>query len=321
MGTRSSSSKNATGASVGRGYALAVVAAAFLSTTAIFIRYLTQNYAMPALVLALWRDVFVVATLVPVFAIARPRLLRLDARQLPFLAAYGFVLALFNSLWTLSVSLNGAAVATVLVYSSAAFTALLGRLLLKEKLGGAKIVAVILSLCGCALVAGVLDLGNWRGSVAGVVTGIVGGLAYAGYSLMGRAAADRGLDPWTTLVYTFGFAAIILFGVNCLPGSPLPGSAKELGDIAWLGGSWLGWIVLFLLAAVPTVGGFGLYNVSLSILPSSVASIVVSLEPVFTSVTAYALLGERLTAVQVTGAAMILGGVVVLNLFEGRRAP
>jgi drug/metabolite transporter (DMT)-like permease len=300
-----------------RGYAVAVVAAMFLSTTAIFIRYLTLTYAIPALALALWRDVFVVVALAPIFAVAKPGLLRLNARHLPYLAFYGLVLALFNSLWTLSVSLNGAAVATVLVYSSGAFTAILGRMLLKERLGLAKIAAVVLSLSGCALVAGILELGSWHGDLAGVLTGIVGGLAYAGYSLMGRSAADRGLDPWSTLIYTFGFAALFLFIVNAIPGAPLPGSSRTLGDILWLGASWKGWLVLFLLAAVPTVGGFGLYNVSLSILPSSVASLVVSLEPVFTAITAYLILGERLTAIQIAGAAMILGGVVVLRLFEG----
>jgi drug/metabolite transporter (DMT)-like permease len=304
-----------------RGYVAAVAAAIFLSTTAIFIRYLTQAYAIPALVLALWRDVFVVATLVPVFAIAKPSLLRLRARYLPYLALYGLVLALFNSLWTLSVSLNGAAVATVLVYSSSAFTAILGRLLLKERLGIAKLAAVVMSLLGCALVAGILELGSWRGNFLGVLVGIAGGLSYAGYSLMGRSAADRGLGPWTTLVYAFGFAAVFLFLVNAIPGAPLPGSSRTMGDLLWLRASWKGWLVLFLLAAIPTVGGFGLYNVSLSILPSSVASLVVSLEPVFTAVSAYLLLGERLTAVQLLGAAMILGGVVVLRIFYDGRGP
>jgi drug/metabolite transporter (DMT)-like permease len=303
-----------------KGYAVAVAAALFLSTTAIFIRYLTQTFAMPALVLALWRDVFVVVTLVPVFAIARPRLLRLRAGHLPYLILYGLVLALFNSLWTLSVSLNGAAVATVLVYSMVAFTAILGRIFLREKLGWIKIAAVILSICGCALVAGMLDLGTWKGNLVGVLVGVIAGLSYAFYSLFGRSAANRGLDPWTTLIYTFVFAAIFLFFVNCVPGAPLPGSAKKLGDILWLGASWKGWLVLFLLAAVPTVGGFGLYNVSLSILPSSVASLVVSLEPAFTAVFAFLILGERLSAVQLLGAALILGGVVVLRLFEGRAA-
>jgi len=304
-----------------RGYAIAVAAAVFLSTTAIFIRFLTLSYAIPALVLALWRDVFVVATLAPAFALLKPSLLRAPPKHLPYLALYGLVLALFNSLWTLSVSLNGAAVATVLVYSSSAFTAILGRMLLKERLGIAKLAAVILSLSGCALVAGVLELGSWQGNFTGVLTGIAGGLSYAGYSLMGRSAADRGLDTWTTLIYAFGFAAVFLFLVNAIPGAPLPGSSRSLGDIFWLGASWKGWLVLFLLAAVPTVGGFGLYNVSLSILSSSVASLVVSLEPAFTAVFAFVLLGERLSPVQLFGAAMILGGVAVLRIFDNRRGP
>jgi drug/metabolite transporter (DMT)-like permease len=305
--------------SAARGYILAVAAAAFLSTTSIFIRHLRLEYAMPELVLALWRDVFVVATLVPAFAIARPRLLRAPARQLPYLAAYGLVLALFNALWTLSVSLNGAAVATVLVYSSGAFTAILGRVFLRERLGWAKVAAVVLILGGCALVAGVLELGSWTGSVAGVSVGVLGGLSYACYSLMGRTAADRGLDPWTTLIYAFAFATAFLLAANLLPGSPLPGSARSAADLLWLGGAWKGWLILLLLAAIPTVGGFGLLNVSLTILPSSVASLVVSLEPVFTAVLAYFILGERLGSAQLGGGALILGGVVTLRLFDGRR--
>ena len=302
-----------------KGYVIAAIAALFLSTTAIFIRFLTQGYQVPALVLALWRDVFAVVTLVPAFALAKPRLLRAPAGLLPYLALYGLVLALFNSLWTLSVSLNGAAIATVLVYSSGAFTAILGRIFLKERLGPAKLAAVAMSLCGCALVAGILELGAWKGNLVGVLIGVAAGLSYALYSLFGRSAADRGLDPWTTLVYTFAFAALFLFLVNCVPGAPLPGSSRNLGDILWLRQAWKAWLVLFLLAAIPTVGGFGLYNVSLSILPSSVASLVVSLEPVFTAIFAYVLLGEKLTAVQLAGGALILGGVIVLRLFFDRR--
>ena len=301
-----------------KGYTVAVIAALFLSTTSIFIRHLTQTYAVPALVLALWRDIFVVVTLVPVFAIARPRLLRLPIRHLPYLLVYGLVLALFNSLWTLSVSLNGAAVATVLVYSSGAFAAILGRIFLKERLDWPKLAAVLLILLGCALVAGILELGSWQGNLVGVAIGITGGVSFAAYSLFGRSAANRGLDPWTTLVYVFGFAAIFLFLVNCIPGAPLPGSSRTVADILWLGSSWKGWLILFLLSAIPTVGGFGLYNVSLSLLPSSIASLVVSLEPVFTAVLAFLILGERLTAIQLAGGALILGGVVVLRLFEGR---
>ena len=98
------------GDNLSRGYALAVVSAAILSTTAIFIRYLTQTYRMPALVLALWRDGLVALTVLPVLWRLCPARLRVGGRHLPYLAAYGFVLASFNGLWVLSVALNGAAV-------------------------------------------------------------------------------------------------------------------------------------------------------------------------------------------------------------------
>lgn len=302
-----------------RGYAIALASAVFLSTTAIFIRHLTQTYHIPALVLAFWRDVFVVLTLLPVLGLLRPTLLAAGRRNLPYLLVYGLVLAVFNSLWTLSVALNGAAVATVLVYCSAGFTALLGWWFLKERLYGAKIVAVVLSLGGCVFVSGALDAATLSANLAGILTGVFAGLSYASYSLLGRSAAQRGLNPWTTLLYTFGFAAVFLLGFNLLPGGILPGSAAQPGDLFWLGNALPGWGVLFLLAAGPTVAGFGLYNVSLTYLPSSVANLVVTLEPAFTAVSAYLLFDERLNAVQLGGALLILAGVVFLRVYEGRQ--
>jgi len=299
-----------------RGYGIALISAVILSTTAIFIRHLTHSYHLPALVLAFWRDSFVALTLLPVLARVRPGLLRVDRAQLRYLAAYGLVLALFNALWTLSVALNGAAVATVLVYCSAAFTALLGWWLLRERLDWGKLLAVALSLGGCVLVSEALDPAVWRANLLGILTGVSSGLLYALYSLMGRSAAQRGLNPWTTLLYTFAFAALFLFGANLLPAGVLPGS----GDLLTLGTAWGGWGVLFLLAAGPTVAGFGLYNVSLSYLPSSVANLIVTLEPAFTAVIAYFLLGERLNGVQLLGSLLILSAVVFLRLYEERLA-
>ena len=301
-----------------RGYAVALTAAAFLSTTAIFIRYLTQTYAVPPLVLAFWRDVFVVLTLLPILALRSPGLTRARPADLRYLVGYGLALALFNAFWTLSVALNGASVATVLVYCSAGFTVLLGWWLLKERLTWARLLAAGLSLGGCALVAGLLDSTEIQIQAGGVVAGILAGLLYAVYSLMGRQAAHRGLNPWTTLLYTFGFAGLFLLPANLLPGGPLPGSAASPADFFRLGASLTGWGMLILLAAVPTLAGFGLYNVSLSLLPSSVANLILTLEPVFTALTAYVILGEQMTPTQIAGALVTLGGVVFLRVWEGR---
>jgi drug/metabolite transporter (DMT)-like permease len=303
-----------------RGYTIAVMSAAILSTTAIFIRHLTQTYHLPALILAFWRDLFVFLTFLPILALRFRGLLRVNRQNLGYLVLYGLILALFNSLWTLSVSINGAAVATVLTYCSAGFTALLGWWVLKERLDWSKMLAVALSLGGCVLVANALDPAAWRLNLLGIVTGILSGLLYAIYTLMGRSASQRGLNPWTTLLYTFGFAAVFLLGFNLLSGGHIPGTATAPADLLWLGKAWAGWGMLFLLAAGPTLAGFGLYNVSLTYLPSSVANLVVTLEPVFTAVMAFFLLGEQLTSIQILGGVLILGGVVFLRIYEGRLA-
>jgi drug/metabolite transporter (DMT)-like permease len=301
-----------------RGYSIAVVSAVILSTTAIFIRYLTQTYQLPALVLAFWRDLFVALTLLLILRMLRPGLLRIRHKDLRYLIIYGLVLAIFNALWTLSVALNGAAISTVLAYCSAGFTALLGWWFLKERLDWAKIVAVVLSLGGCLLVSNALDAAAWTANFIGILTGILSGLLYAIYSLMGRSASQRDLNPWTTLLYTFGFAALFLLSFNLLPGGFVPGKAVQVTDLLWLGKSLSGWGILFVLAAGPTLAGFGTYNISLSYLPSSVANLIVSLEPAITAVMAYFLFGELLTGIQIIGSLMILTGVVFLRIYEGK---
>jgi drug/metabolite transporter (DMT)-like permease len=301
-----------------KGYPIALLSAVILSTSAIFVHHLTETYDLPPIILSFWRDLFVAIVLLIILVLIRPGLLRITRQHLYYLIMYGFVLAVFNSVWTLSVSLNGAAVGTVLAYCSAAFTALLGWWLLKENLSWVKFLAVLFCLGGCVLVAGALDPAAWSINLIGIITGIGSGLFYAIYTLMGRSASNRGLNPWTTLLYTFGFGAVWLLGIDLVGNGALPGTAPGLSGLLWLGTDWLGWLILFILAAIPTVAGFGLYNVSLSLMPSSVVNLIVTTEPAFTALWAYFLLGERFTLVQVIGSALIVTGVIFLRLWENR---
>jgi drug/metabolite transporter (DMT)-like permease len=299
-----------------RGYLICIIATILWSSTAIFIRYLTVNYQMPPLVLAFWRDLFLAAVLGTAFAIFSPIRLHLKRRDWKFIFFYGLVLSLFNSSWTISVALNGAAVSTVLAYSSAAFTAVFGWWLFGEKLGGLKITAVALSLLGCLFVSGAYDISAWQLNPVGVITGLASGIWFAGYSLMGKAASERSINPWTTLVYTFGIAALFIFIYNQL-GRWLPAGVAST-DLFWLGSAVVGWLVLFILAVGPTVGGYGLYTVSLTYLPASVANIIATLEPVMTAILAFILLGERFTPPQWVGSVLIISGVIVLRLSQER---
>lgn len=306
--------------SVSRGYTAALISALLLSTTAILIRILTQDYHMPALVLAFWRDVMAAGAILLVLLAVKPMLLKVTRSEVGYLVLYGFVLALFNASWTLSVALNGAAISTVLVYSSAAFTALLGRWLLKEALDWVKILAILLTFGGCFFVSGILDQSQLSANLAGILTGVLSGLLYAIYSLMGRFASQRGLSPWTTLPYIFGFASLFLLGINRVFVGTLPGTPATAAGILWKEGAMAGWAILFALAVGPTLLGFGTYLISLSHLPSSVANLLMTSEPVFTTITAYFLLGERMTPSQIGGSLLILTGVVFMRIMEGKRA-
>ena len=208
--------------------------------------------------------------------------------------------------------------AIVLFVFVVAFTALLARWLLKEPLSGAKVVAILLALAGCILVAEALNPEAWATNLVGILTGTLAGLGYAVYSLMGRSAAQRGLNPWTTLLYVFGFATIFFLLANLLPGQRIVGTMAAPAELFWFGSAWAGWGMTILLAAGPTVTGFGLYNTSLSLLPSSVANLILTTEPVFTAVLAYLFLGEQLTGRQIVGSGLILGGVLVLRWRNGR---
>jgi drug/metabolite transporter (DMT)-like permease len=125
------------------------------------------------------------------------------------------------------------------------------------------------------------------------------------------------VKPWTATLYTFALGSAFLLLVQ----SPdtLLWLSRPLGEgsAGWREAA-LGWSVIIALAIGPTLGGFGLYTVSLTVLPASTANLIVTLEPAITAVLAYVLLGERLTAMQIVGGAIILIGVFILRLGDRR---
>ena len=294
-----------------RGYLIAMVGVIIWSTAGVFIGYLITTYRMPALVLALWRNLLVCVALLPSLVIVDRSLLRIVAGQLRFFVFYGFILAVFNSIWALSVQFNGAAVATVLAYSSAGFTAILARGLFKEKLGPAKIAAIVLSLSGCVLVSNAYSPTMWTLNPLGIVTGLGSGILFAAYTLMGKETARRSLSPWTAMLYAFGFGTVFVLLFNLIPG--LPGAADSTPAL-WPQLPLDGWLILAFLSAGPTLLGFGLYNTSMRYLPASIVNLLATTEPALTAVEAYLFLNERLTPVQIVGALIILSAVAIVQL-------
>ena len=301
-----------------RGYLIGLSATIFLSFTGILISYLNRTYNLPSLVLAFWRDCFVVLGLIIVFGLFSRSRLRLDRSHWAFFILYGLTLSLFNSMWTFSVQFNGAAIATVLAFSSPAMTAVLAHYLLKEQINGIKLLCIIMSLIGTALVSGAIDPSVWKVNPAGIAFGLLTGLFFACYTLLGKTSSNKSIDPWTTMLYGFSSAVFFLFFFNLLM-NVFTGQAL-LGNFLWLGTSLSGWTILVFLAIGPTVGGFGLYLMSLGYLPATIANLIGALEPAFTAIWAYLVFQEQLTVIQLTGSLLVFASVILLRLGESRRS-
>jgi drug/metabolite transporter, DME family len=294
-----------------KGYIIAIIGITLWSTTGVLIGDLISNHGMPALLIAFWRNLLVCIALAPALYVIRRSLLRIERTQIRFYALYGLLLALFNSIWVVSVQTNGAAVATVLAYSSAGFTAIFAWWFFKEQLGLPKIAAIMLSLLGCVLVSNAYRPEMWNLNPLGITTGFLSGVLFAGYNMLGKEAAKRKLNPWTCLLYSFASASIFTLIVNLIPDLPLA-ARSAAAIVPTLSAN--GWIILIILSFIPTVLGFGLYNTSMNYLPASTVSLLATSEPAMTAVEAYIFLHERMTIVQIIGSLIILSAVAIVRL-------
>jgi len=283
------------------GFLLVLGAAALWSTSGLFIRRTVAGSGLSALSLAFWRDLATFLCLLLGLILARPRWLRVERRDLPWLAALGMLgVGTFHVLWNLSILQIGYGVATILLYSAPAFVTIMARLLWREPLTRFKLLAVALTLIGCVLVAGKEELAGVGLTAGGLFLGLSAALAYGSFSLFGRQVARR-YPPWTVLTYGFGFGALALFPFQFRTAPPWPPTPAAWG---WFAG----------LVLVATIIPFGAYVAGLRRLPVSVATILATSEVLFGPLIGYLVFGEQLGGWQMAGGVLVASGVLLIAL-------
>ena len=298
-----------------RGFVIALIATVLWSTTGPLISYISKTYSLPSLVLAFWRDLFVSFGMVVGLLIFSRTRFQLNRSHWGFIVLYGLTLAIFNSMWTFSVQYNGAAVATVMAFSSPAMTAILSRIVFKEQFSKVKVFSILLSLGGIFLVSGAYNPSVWNLNPLGIIFGLLSGLMFAIYNLEGKHASDTKIDSWTALLYSFMWATVFLLFFNIGNNLFITGKAP-FTDMLWLGNSFTGWGILFFLGVAPTLGGFGLYTLSIRYLSPTTANLIATLEPAFTAVWAFLFLNEILNPIQLIGGMLVFTGVILLRFGE-----
>lgn len=295
----------------GRGYLLALIAAAAWSTSGLFIRWTVASSGVSALSLAFWRDLATFLCALLGLALLRPAWLRVQRRDLPWFLALGAIgVGMFHYLWSLTILNIGYAAATVLLYAAPAYVTLMAWLLWREPLTCSKILAILLTFAGCVLVAGREQLAAVDLTAGGLILGLVTAVTYGSFSLLGRHVAPR-YSHWTVLLYGFGFGALALLPFQLaasLAGSPTPWPVPSET-----------WIWFASLVVIATIIPFGAYVAGLRWLPVSVASIIIASEVAFGALIGYIFFDEILTPTQILGAALVVAGVVLITTTGSER--
>lgn len=294
-----------------RGYALYVGAAFLFSLNGTVAKTLMES-GVDVWRLSQVRTTGAFLVLLALVAASRPAGLRLRRAELPLLLVYGVLgIAATQALYFLSISRLPISVSLLIEFTSPLVIALWFRFGLKHPTRPAVWLGLVLSLAGLAVVAQL-----WQGFTLdplGFAAAVGAMLALVLYFLTADAQVRgrHGRDPVSLTMWGMGAASLFWAVVApwwMFPWSMLGGTAMVAGTGAVV------WPVPLLVAYVVVLGTvvpFSLVVLSMQHLRASQASVVGMTEPVIATAIAWVLLGEVLTPIQLAGAVLVLGGILL----------
>ncbi|PLR79620.1 EamA family transporter [Bacillus canaveralius] len=268
---------------------------------AFFVKGLT-SLGFSAMEIVTLRVVFASIILVIIgIAASRPQM-KISLRDIHLFAGTGILsIVFFNWCYFTAINQLTISIAVILLYTSPAFVALLSFFFLKEKIDSRKKTAIIGTIVGSVLIAGMSGQDTGSLSPIGTIIGLGAGLGYALYSIFGKFALQK-YSAYTVTLYTFVVAALFLLPVTRI----------------WERGEALFDVEVVLLAAglglLPTVLAYYLYTWGLERTESSTAAVIATIEPVVAVLLGLFLYGESLGIFQILGSALIILSVCAVNL-------
>jgi drug/metabolite transporter (DMT)-like permease len=288
-----------------RGVALGIVAACTYGIGPVLIKVALED--MSASTLLLYRLVLAAALLWALLALTG-RLRETPRRTAPWLGplalgavAYGGQMTLF----ALALERISASLVVILFHTApivvVAVTALTGR----EPLTRLRLVALALGVGGVAVVA--VASGEVRAEPLGIVLAVGSALAYAGV-VLGTDAYAGSIAPLPLSVLLATGAALALLIAAPPVGAGTPGDAS-------------GWLLVVAIAVVVGVIGTTALLAGVAMIGPSLASILLTLEPLVALLLAWVALDERLSALQLAGGALIIVAAIVAHRAAAEPVP
>ena len=282
------------------GYLLVILSAFLFAAGGNIVKALFRLGYSP-LVLAQLRIWWAFAWLFVLLLVIRPALLRVSRRELPALAVFGGIgLAGVQLSYYLTIARINIAVALLVQYLGLVAVTAFERYHRRQAVPAQVWGALAMVLAGAFFAVGAYQPSLFKVNLPGVMLGLVSAGFFAFYILRASTLARR-LNPWTMLLYGFGAGSLLWGAFDAVTGTALPAD-------------WRIWAIMGLLGLIGTLVAHGLFVLALRTIRPSSAGIVATAEPVFAGLIAFLLLGDRLQPLQVFGAAVIVAGIITVQV-------
>ncbi len=192
-----------------------------------------------------------------------------------------------------------ASIAILILYTSPAFVLLLELFIDKKHLYKRHLVSLIMCLLGLITVINPFPVSKFTINAFGISLAIAGSLSLAFGNWIGEKNMERS-SPFAVMIWTTTIQGILFILI-----SPISLYRGITAPIAMLGG-------IVILTIFTWVIPYFLILKGIEAIGASRASLISSLEIVFTLALAFLLLNERLSPLQAFGAALVIGAVFVL---------
>ncbi len=279
-----------------------MLAGCLWGTTGLFI-YQFNGMGLTSLQIGVLRALATALCMFFYVLLTNPKLLKVRLKDLWCFFGTGVLsLLIFNYCYFTTIETAGMGVAATLLYTSPAFVAVLSTWLFKEKFTARKACAIVLTFCGAFFVSGFIS-GGGEFSPFGLLLGVGAGFFFGLYNIFTRYALVRGYTSATITLYTFVFTT--LGGVFVLDYEQVT-TALEARPV------WMP-ILMVIYAVVTTVLAYTLYNIGLTKVDNSIASVVSAVELVSAAV--FGLFLQQIPDVySIMGIVLVLCAVVIINL-------
>lgn len=239
------------------------------------------------------RIVGALAVLLLLLPLFWPYLRCLHWRRLPFLALQS-MLGMLGMSWFYfaAVTHAGSAVAVALLYTAPVWSLILARFILGEGIRPVQALLTLLAAAGVALTMA----GGMQASISGILFGLLSGLCYALYGVLGKRAM-QGNPPMLVLFTSIALSALVLLA------TALPYGAAAL---LWQAPDKSVWLYALALVLIGTLLPYFLFIKGLEKMPAAQASVFTIIEPLTAVLLATLWLGEHIGTWQALGISLIV---------------